>query len=491
MRGVEEKYRDLVLRMSEGFVAIDEDRRLTFVNPKLCEMIEYSEEEIIGKDVMMFFDEENRKILERELAKRSKGESSRYKITWTTKTGRKISTLMSAAPIFKNGVHRGSYAVITDLSEIKEAEELYRTIIDAASTAKIGFAIVQDVGGIEAKHVYVNDYYCELTGYTREELYQMSGFDMVHPSVKEEVMERYRRKMRGEKQPIYNEFEWIRKDGKVRTVGLSSAVATYRGKPAFICYFRDITEEKRYKEELERINRELEKKNKELDDFVYAVSHDLKEPLRSITIFSDFLKEDYADKLDDMGKDYLERLQKAAVRMAELIDDLLKLSRIGRKTEEFIEVDLNGLLEEVREELAAAIMEKNVDLRIGKLPVVRCQPTLMKEVFKNLISNAIKFNESKKPMVEVRGEEKKDEYIFSVRDNGIGIEEVHIKRIFGIFQRLHHRDKYPGTGAGLAICKKIIEEHGGRIWTKSKVGEGSTFYFTIPKHKNKGGGGVW
>ena len=218
-----------------------------------------------------------------------------------------------------------------------------------------------------------------------------------------------------------------------------------------------------------------------MDDFTYVVSHDLKEPLRSVRTFSEFLVEDYGDRLDEEGKDYLERLQKAAIRMGNLIDDLLKLSRIGRIKMEFTEVDLNELLQNIREDLIAAIEEKNVDLQIGSLPVIRCQRTLMSELFKNLISNGIKFSEAEKPIVEVGCEEGKDEYLFSVKDNGIGIEEMYLERIFNIFQRLNPREKYEGTGAGLTICKKIVEEHGGKIWVESKVGEGSTFFFTIPK----------
>ncbi len=243
------------------------------------------------------------------------------------------------------------------------------------------------------------------------------------------------------------------------------------------------TERKRAEEELHKKKAELEEINKELENYTYTISHDLKEPLRSLQAFSSFLVEDYGDQLDEEGKDYLERLHKASARMGDLIEDLLKLSRIGREKIEFKRVDLNELLREVKNELAARLEEKKAELRIESFPTIKCQRTLMGELFKNLISNGVKFNESERPVVEVKCEERRDEYLFSVKDNGIGIEERYLKKIFGIFERLNPLEKYKGTGAGLTICKKIVEEYGGKIWAESEVGKGSNFYFTIPRHR--------
>lgn len=225
---------------------------------------------------------------------------------------------------------------------------------------------------------------------------------------------------------------------------------------------------------------EIERVNKELEAYTYVISHDLKEPLRSLRIFTDFLMKDYSNQIDEKGKDYLERLQKASIRLSDLVDDLLELSRIGRKKVELKEVDLNELLAEVKDELAAIIEDKNAEVRIDSLPVVKCHKSLMGELFRNLISNSIKFNEEEKPIVEVKYYTHNGEYRLSVKDNGIGIEEKYLNKIFGIFKQLNPPEKYDGTGAGLTICKKIVEEHGGKIWAESKVGEGSTFHITIP-----------
>ncbi|RJS72834.1 MAG: PAS domain S-box protein, partial [Candidatus Syntrophoarchaeum sp. WYZ-LMO15] len=295
LRSSEARYRELISRMNEGFCAIDENGYLTFVNPRLCEMLEYSEDELIGMDIRDLLDEENRQILERELEKRGRGESSRYELTWTARSGKKIPALMSASPIPAKGVYKGSYAVITDLSRIREAEELYRTIIDAASEAKEGFALVQDIDGIEAKHVYVNDYYCELTGYTRDELYQMSAFELIPDDIKDEVHDRYIRKMRGEDLPRYHEFEWMNRNGEKFTVGLSSAVAAYRGRPAFLYYFRDVTEEKRMREEIKQKSVFLESILKSMSDMVAIIDLDGR-----ITAVNHAVEEELGFRMDEI-----------------------------------------------------------------------------------------------------------------------------------------------------------------------------------------------
>jgi PAS domain S-box-containing protein len=263
---------------------------------------------------------------------------------------------------------------------------------------------------------------------------------------------------------------------------------------------RDISERKRAEESLRALNKsldqrvaqrtaeaeeraeELARSNAELEDFVYVVSHDLKEPLRAIEAFSGFLAAEYGKKLGQRGQDYITVLRDSAVRMTALIEDLLRLSHIGRTWREFATVAVGSLLRSVRRDLEFALEEKKVDLRIQPdLPNITCQPTRLKQVFVNLISNAIKFNDKPTPVVEIGWREDAKAHTFSVRDNGIGIDKRYHEKIFRIFQRLEYREDYEGTGAGLTICKKIVEAHGGKIWVESKPGEGSTFSFTIPK----------
>jgi two-component system sensor histidine kinase/response regulator len=240
---------------------------------------------------------------------------------------------------------------------------------------------------------------------------------------------------------------------------------------------------RRAEEEFGRYVKELERANQDLDDFAVTVSHDLKAPLRTIQAFSMLLMEDYADALDETGRGYLDKVRKAAERMSLLIEDLLKLSRVGRKFTELEKVDLNALLEEIKADLKVRIEERSGEVVVEKLPGIFTQRVWMKELLTNLIDNGLKFNKSDKPKVEISCEESEKSYLFKVKDDGIGIEEKYQANIFNLFERLHSQSEYEGTGAGLAICKKIVEELGGTIRVESKsVEEGSTFFFTIPKN---------
>jgi len=239
---------------------------------------------------------------------------------------------------------------------------------------------------------------------------------------------------------------------------------------------------RRAEEEFGRYVKELERANQNLGDFAVTVSHDLKAPLHTIQAFSMLLMEDYADALDETGRGYLSKVRKAAGRMSTLIEDLLKLSRVGRKFTELETVDLNALLEEIKADLKARIEERRGEVVVEKLPGIFTQRVWMKELLTNLIDNGLKFNKSDNPKVEISCDASEESYLFKVNDNGIGIEEKYQAKIFNLFERLHSQSEYEGTGAGLAICKRVVEELGGTIRVESKSGEGSTFFFTIPKN---------
>jgi len=231
---------------------------------------------------------------------------------------------------------------------------------------------------------------------------------------------------------------------------------------------------------------ELESKNKELEQFAYIASHDLQEPLNTITSFINLITEDYGDNFDDIGKESLTFIQNASVRMKKLIDALLRYSRLGR-SREFTEVNCNTVLNELKADLKIRIEDSGAKIITKNLPIVTGSEIEIRLLFQNLISNGIKFRAAGvTPKISISSikktntKESKDFWEFSVKDNGIGIPDQHKERIFSIFQRLHSREDYEGTGIGLAHCKKIVESHGGEIWLESTVGKGSTFYFTIP-----------
>ncbi len=239
---------------------------------------------------------------------------------------------------------------------------------------------------------------------------------------------------------------------------------------------------KLYEETLQK-SLEIERRNRELDDFTYVVSHDLKEPLISIEGFSRILQSDYQHSIGPEGKEYFESIVGATTRMKGLIDDLLLLSRVSRPSESFKNVSLRDIIEEIKVDMEFTIRQKGVTLTIpGDMPEIFGNETQLKIVFRNLIGNAIKFNKGPQPRVEIGFQNaENNSYLFSVRDNGIGIEKEFHEKIFVIFQRLHRREDYEGSGAGLAIVKKIIELHKGKIWVESEPGIGSVFYFTIPR----------
>lgn len=237
----------------------------------------------------------------------------------------------------------------------------------------------------------------------------------------------------------------------------------------------------RAEKEMNSYAAELERSNSELEQFAYIASHDLREPLRSIDGFLRLLSRKYKGQLDEKADKFIEFALAGAGRMQNIIDDLLEFSRVSTKARSFEPTDSGAALSQALENLAAAVNEARASVSRGKMPVVTADPVQLAQVFQNLVANAIKFRAAqRRPVVHVSADEREDEWVFSVEDNGIGMNPEYRDKIFEMFQRLHGSE-YPGTGIGLAVCKKIIERHGGRIWVESVPGVGSTFYFTIPK----------
>jgi two-component system, sensor histidine kinase and response regulator len=235
---------------------------------------------------------------------------------------------------------------------------------------------------------------------------------------------------------------------------------------------------------LKRQALELARSNKELEQFAYVASHDLQEPLRMISAYTQLLSKKYSNDLDKEAMEFMGFTVNGVSRMQALVSDLLEYSRVGRGNKELMPIDCDDILENVLNTFGTKIEESKAVITHELLPNVVGDELQFFQLFQNLIGNALKFRGDRDPRIAISAEEEGDYWIFSVKDNGIGIESNYSDRIFLIFQRLHSHDAYPGTGIGLAICKKIVEHHGGKIWFESQPGVGSTFYFTIPRLKN-------
>ncbi len=227
---------------------------------------------------------------------------------------------------------------------------------------------------------------------------------------------------------------------------------------------------------------ELAASNVELERFAYIASHDMQEPLRMITSFLQLFKKKYEDQIDETAEQYIHYAMDGAERMRKLITDLLEYSRIGSNKDSFEEVNTTALVQEVANVFVNRVTETAATIEFGELPVIHANKTQMFQLFQNLIGNALKYSGKEPPVIQVTGREEEKHYLFSIRDNGIGIKPMFFEKIFVLFQRLHHKNEYSGTGIGLTVCKKIVERHDGRIWLESEPGIGSCFYFTIGKN---------
>ena len=441
----------------------------------------YTRAEIIGRnafELQLFPDPQVIGMIRTELEKVGSLRNVEVQIQNRARQVRHV--LFSTEPM-KIGDEAYNLTSIIDITERKQVEERFRLAIEAAPNALV---MVDQAGQI----VLVNSRTEGDFGYSRAELLTMN-IDTLVP-------ERFRKIHAAHRQDFY-------KDPQVRPMGVGrdlyglrknqtefpieiglAPVSTSDGN-LVMATIVDITERKQAQMALQNTLSELQRSNQELEQFAYAASHDLQEPLRTLTGMAQLLDQKYKGSLDESANRYIDFMVDAADRMKQLINGLLQYSRLNRLEPSFEEVDLNRIVKTVKLDLNGTLTGQNITITQDDLPIVLADSTQMARLFQNLLSNAVKFHSERAPMIHVGVRQNGQFWEFSVSDNGIGIDPRYFERIFVIFQRLHTRTEYPGTGIGLALCKKIVERYHGKIWVESEPGVGSSFHFTLPREMIK------
>jgi PAS domain S-box-containing protein len=354
--------------------------------------------------------------------------------------------------------------------ELKQSDQLFRPLF---YSSPIGIYIVQN-----GCFRLVNQQFTRISGYDEDELIGRPSMNLVLKEDRNSVREKAVEMLKGKRSSAY-EFRLVTKKAETKWVMETVASVFYQKERATLGNLIDITERKQTEDRLKQITTEVQRSNTELEQFAYVISHDLQEPLRMVSSYTQLLAERYQSKLDADADEFITYAVDGAKRMQTLLYDLLEYSRVGTRGKSPSLVNCEDIVQQAMDNLKIAIEECGALVSHDALPTIKADEGQLVRLFQNLIGNAIKFHGQEPPRIHISAKRRCDMVTFSVRDNGIGIDPQHAQSIFEIFRRLHTREEYPGTGMGLAICKKIVERHGGRIWVQSKSGEGSTFCFTM------------
>jgi len=453
-------------------------------NPGAERIFGYTAEEIIGKHISTLAAPERADEIPDILARISRGERvEHFETRRKTKSGRILAISLTVSPIRdSSGKIVGASKVARDITLQKEASDLKEhlaAIVESSDDAIIS----KDLNGIIQSW---NRGAERLFGYSAEEVIGQHISMLAAPERVDEIPDILARISRGER---VDHFETARKtkDGRILNVALT--VSPIRDASGAVIgaskVARDITERRRQEQALNKANADLKRSNADLQHFAYSASHDLQEPLRMVCTYSELLKKKFGEKLGPLGEEYIGYAVEGAARMEQLLADLRAYTQVSMAGQEPTEdSDAGEMLNEALANLEVAIRESGAAISRTTLPSVRMYGFQLEQLFQNLISNAIRYRSNDPPRIEIAAQRRGAEWLFSIQDNGIGIRPEYKEQVFGIFQRLHSAAEFPGTGMGLAICQRIVERAGGRIWVESELGRGSTFFFTIPHRED-------
>lgn len=399
-------------------------------------------------------------------------------ITWWKGTGKPI--------INKNQRVIGAIIAANNFTSCKlteaaleESEEKFREIFNKANDM---ITLVElEKNGQPGRFLEVNDVATERLGYSRKEMLEMKLTQIISPEYQFQVAKNASDLKKGEQ--VTFEIVHVTKLGSKIPVEVSAHIFKLKGAGVILAVSRDIRERKQSEKQLNKLVENLKSSNEELEQFIHCAYHDLQEPLRIVASYTQLIGHRYKYKLDSDADEFINYAVNGAVRMQQIIQDLLEYASVITHGGEFKPVDLENALNDAVLNLSVIIKDNNAKITHDPLPVIIADKGQITRIFENLIENAIKFKketESPKINISVSEDKQNKEHVFKVTDNGIGLESQYAERIFVIFQRLHALDKYPGNGIGLAVSKRIVERHGGRIWVESEPQKGAAFYFTIP-----------
>ncbi|MCZ2419157.1 MAG: PAS domain S-box protein [Burkholderiales bacterium] len=483
-------------------ILIVESGRIAFANEAAGGLFGYGRNELLAlPGFLELVHPDDRERLSRNYRRRLRGErfENKYRVSILTRSGERRETELTAARM--PGEAPRVLCVFADITEqegatraLREQHALYETLLRAQSDAGLGMCIVEG-----NRIVFANDAFCGLFGMSRQEIEALPSYaTLLHPDDRERVRSNYERRLRGEQFENRYRIAIVTQAGERREAEMT-VVYISTPTPRVLIIIKDVTDSVRAEaarqhaeEEVRHLNADLERRvqertaeltaaNRELESFAYSISHDLRAPLRGIDGFSQLLADEYRERLDAQGVDYLERVRRAAQRMGHLIDDILELSRVTRQEMRRVRVDLSQIAAELIEELARAAPAHRVETHLAPGLTALGDPQLLRVLMQNLVENAWKYSAKETaPRIEFGRETVAGETVFFVRDNGVGFDMQFAGRLFTPFQRLHRPEEFEGTGIGLATVARIAHRHGGRAWIESEPGKGTTVRFTLP-----------
>jgi PAS domain S-box-containing protein len=473
----EARMRAIIDNTADGLITIDEDGRIQTFNKACRKIFGYEPDEVVGKNVKILMPNPYHREHDDYLRNyKNTGERKIIgidrEVRGRHKDGRTFPLDLSVSEMNVRG--RKIYSgIVKDISRRKETEA------ELLSLGRILEESLSEIFIFDAEtlqFIQVNRGARENMGYSMEELEELTPVDIKSELRNEDFKQIIKPLLEGKEEEIVFEATHKRKNGTYYDVEVHLQIVNYKGKAAFVANIDDTTERK-------LAQKKILQSNKELEQMAFIASHDLQEPVRMIANFTKLLEEDYGDKLDEKAREYIDFTVKSAGRMKVLIQDLLQYSRLNHSEEKPQLININQELKTILDQFRLSEEQPEAKFEIDdNLPEILMRPEHFGCLMQNLIGNSLKYRDKNRPpVIKIKCEDNERNWLFSVQDNGIGIKPEYLDKIFMIFKRLHSKDEYSGTGIGLALCSRIVERYKGQIWVESEFGEGSQFYFSIPK----------